>query len=203
LAAACFAAFLATADASHAKELTKADPACLSGELIPAADLEAQAEAGAEAAMRTYLALAGVAKGADASSAFIPKSRLRGRERVDGKQMIGEVDDPLARAIAAGEAELEPVVVIRSGQGETAIGQWKVRTFGGTPRGHYWVWFRPENGIWKITRLEILFEPSRPTQTMSRYCLMPGDMDIYRQKIARREARRIRRELELTVRPRR
>jgi hypothetical protein len=167
------------------------DPKCVSGETLPSDEEVAEARTGAEAAMKTYIALAGAARGADASAAFVPRSRLRGWERADSKsRMVDRVDDPLARALAAGEARVEPLRFFRAGQGRTAIGEWLVRTSEGAPLGSYWVWFHPEDSVWKITRLDFLVEPARPTQQTSRYCLMPGDVDPHPAALERREAKR-------------
>jgi hypothetical protein len=164
---------------------------CLQGKKPARAEAVAAARAGADAAIRTYIAAAGAGPGADVSAAFTAKAKQRSWRRggVDGA--VTGVEDPLALAVAAGRAELTgPTSFVRSGNGASALALWRVGAVADSaPIGHYRVGFRREAKLWKLTRMELIEFPAEP-DPVAYYCATPGDSEDYAKAVAERKAER-------------
>jgi hypothetical protein len=165
---------------------------CLSGK-APAARRLDMARSRSETAMRDYLRLA-AATPADARAAFTKKMKMRAWSSGGQTGQIEAVDDPVARALAAGGAALpEPRAFILSGDQASALGVWMAPGAGpgAAPLGHYRVSFRPEGPylpeggqIWRITSLELVQGPADPVLP-SQYCSTAGDVEEHAVELAR------------------
>jgi uncharacterized low-complexity protein len=165
----------------------------------------AEGRAGAESAMRDYLRLAAAAPKADVSAAFTSKAKLRFWMRQGRDTFVTQVEDPFARDVAEGRSALSgPIAYVRSGDGATALGLWRVESGSGEPLGHYRVGFRREAKAWRMTRMDLVEPPADP-DPVAYYCSIPGDSEAYAKEMAEREARRearraARREAEVAAR---
>jgi hypothetical protein len=163
---------------------------CLQGKHPPAPAKIAESQAGAEAAMRDYLRLAAAAPKADVSAAFTGKARLRFWMRGGHDTFVTQIEDPFAHDLAAGRATLSgPVAFVRSGDGATALGLWRVEGGAGEPLGQYRVGFRREAKAWRITRMDLVEPPADP-DPVAYYCNVPGDSEAYAKAVAERDAKR-------------
>jgi hypothetical protein len=150
----------------------------------------AESRAGAETVMRDYLRLAAAAPRADVSAAFTAKARLRYWVRGGKDTFVTGVEDPFAHAVAEGRASVgAPVAFVRSGNGATALGLWRVEGGSGEPLGHYRVNFRREAKAWRATRMDLVEPPAEP-DSVAYYCDVPGDSEAYAKAVAEREAKR-------------
>lgn len=156
----------------------------------------AASQAGAEAAMRDYLRLAAAAEKADVSAAFTGKAKLRFWMRGGKDMFVTQIEDPFARDVAEGRATMAgPVAFVRSGDGATALGLWRVEGGAGEPLGHYRVGFRREAKAWRITRMDLVEPPVEP-DAIAYYCSVPGDAEAYAKAVAERDAKRERKRAE-------
>jgi hypothetical protein len=166
------------------------DEKCLLNERPAPPAAIAESRAGAEAAMRDYLALAAAAPKADVSAAFTGKASLRFWLRHGRDTFVTQIEDPFAHQVAEGRATLSaPVAFVRSGNGATALGLWRVGGGAGEPVGHYRVNFRREAKAWRITRMDLIEPPADP-DPVAYYCNAPGDSEAYAKAVAERDARR-------------
>jgi hypothetical protein len=164
--------------------------ACLQGKKPAKPAAVAKARAGAEAAMRTYVAAAGASPSADVSAAFTAKAKHRSWRRGGMDGAVTGVEDPLALAVAAGRAELSgPTDFVRSGNGFSALALWRVEADHSAPIGHYRVGFRRESKLWKLTTMELVEAPAEP-DPIAYYCATPGDSEAYAKAAAERKAER-------------
>jgi len=170
--------------------------ACLQNKRPAKPEAVARAQAGAEAAMRTYLEAAGAGQRADVTAAFTVKAKHRSWKRDGIESEVSGVEDPLAVALASGRGELTgPIGFVRSGDGATALALWRVATAGEGPLGHYRAGFRREAKQWKLTRMELVGHPAEP-EAIAYYCATPGDSEAYAKAKAERDARRERKRAE-------
>lgn len=166
------------------------DVKCLLNQRPAPAGALAASQAGAEAVMRDYLRLAAAAPRADVSAAFTAKARLRFWIRGGKDTFVTHVEDPFAHHVAAGQASVAaPAAFVRSGDGATALGLWRVAGGAGEPLGHYRVNFRREAKAWRITRMDLIEPPAEP-DPVAYYCNVPGDSEAYAKAVAERDAKR-------------
>lgn len=170
--------------------------ACLQGKTPARPEAVAEARAGAEAAMLAYVAAAAGSSPADAGAVFTAKAKLRSWRRGDKEGIVTALEDPLARAIDGGGAELiGPTDFIRSGDGAGALASWRVAAPGEAPLGYYRAALRRESKRWKLTRLELVEPPAEP-DPIAYYCSTPGDSEAYAKAVAERDAKRERKRAE-------
>jgi hypothetical protein len=151
---------------------------CMRGEAPAAAQID-EARAQAQTVMQTYLARAGTAAPADASAAFTRRQADRAWMSGGAKAAETAVDDPLARAVAAGSGHAAPAAFIRSGDGRSAQGVWLVTSADGASRlGRYEIMFRSESGGLRIIQLALV-EGSGEPAAIRQYCRSPGDVEVY------------------------
>ena len=169
---------------------------CLKGKKPAKPEAVAEARDGAQGALRTYLDAAGSGAGADAAAAFTAKAKLRAWLR-DGKEgEVTSVEDPMAVALKSGRGALTgPTDFVRSGDGRSALGLWRVAADGEEPLGHYRAGFRRESKTWKLTRMELVAAPGAP-DPVAYYCSVPGDSEDYAKAVAERRAKKERRRAE-------
>ena len=169
--------------------------ACLQGKKPAKPEAVAEARDGAQGALRTYLDAAGSGAGADAAAAFTAKAKLRAWLRHGKEAEVTSIEDPMAIALKSGRGELTgPTDFVRSGDGRSALGLWRVAATG-EPLGHYWAGFRRESKIWKLTRMELVEAPAAP-DPIAYYCATPGDSEEYARAVAERRAKRERKRAE-------
>jgi hypothetical protein len=173
---------------------------CMSGNALSDKEV-GEARTGGEAAMRQYLQLAAKGAGADARAAFGRKAKHQiWSAGSGGEGLASAVDDPAAARVAAGEARLIPVALIRAGDGGSALGVWAlVAGESGQPLAQYETAFRREAGVWKLSRLALLAGDAAPA-TPAQYCHKPGDVEPYVAAIAERDAARARKKAEKAAR---
>ncbi|HEX8261856.1 MAG TPA: hypothetical protein VF547_03170, partial [Allosphingosinicella sp.] len=92
-----------------------------------------------------------------------------------------------------------PAAFVRSGDGATALGLWRVEGPAGEPVGHYRVGFRREAKAWRITRMNLVEPPTDP-DAVAYYCHAPGDSEAYAKAKAERDAKRERTRAERAAR---
>ena len=139
----------------------------------------AEARADAQEVMQIYLARAGAGVSADASAAFTRREAERIWRSGDTQGRANAVDDPLARAVAAGTGRSTPAAFVRSGDGRTAQGVWLLTSAEGATRlGHYEIMFRREGGGLRITSLTLMQGSDEPVP-IRQYCQSPGDVEQY------------------------
>lgn len=86
---------------------------------------------------------------------------------------IDSAVDPLA--VAGNRLDPEPLRFVRSGNFESAQGQWAVLDAGGAVAGVYDAQFRRQNGAWLLQSLTVLGAGETVAPAMQ-YCLKPGDV---------------------------
>jgi hypothetical protein len=151
---------------------------CMRGE--PGSERQiAEARADAQAVMQIYVARAGAAMSTDASAAFTRREAERSWRSSETEGNATAVNDPLARAVAAGTGRSTLAAFIRSGDGRSAQGVWLTTSADGAARlGHYEIMFRREGGGLRITRLTLMEGSDEPT-AIRQYCQSPGDVEQY------------------------
>lgn len=165
---------------------------CMIGTPMPPSEIE-EARSGAEAAMRSYLRVAGGGSPADVGALFGRKAKAGSWSADGAAQPLKGVDDGFARRVAAGEARIEPVALVRAGDGGSAAGVWLLRAAGGgDPLGRYEAAFRRQAGVWMLSRLSLVSGAQAPAAP-AQYCHRPGDVEVYRQSVLAAEEERARR----------
>ncbi|HLL30501.1 MAG TPA: hypothetical protein VK403_05855 [Allosphingosinicella sp.] len=150
----------------------------------------AESQAGAEAVMRDYLRLAAASPSADVSAVFTGKAKMRSWMRQGRDTLVTGVEDPFAHAVAEGRSAVgAPVGFVRSGDGASALGLWRIEGGAGEPLGHYRVNFRREDQAWRITRMDLVEPPAEP-DPVAYYCSVPGDSEAFAKARAERDAKR-------------
>ena len=86
---------------------------------------------------------------------------------------IDSAADPLAQA--GNRLDPEPLRFVRSGNFESAQGQWAVLDASGAVAGVYDAQFRRQNGAWLLQSLTVLGADETVAPAMQ-YCLKPGDV---------------------------
>lgn len=134
-----------------------------------------------------------------------PKAKLRAWSSAGQPGDVAAVEDPLARALAAGGGGLPPpATFILSGDLRRALGIWVVPGTGpdAAPLGHYRVSFRPEGPflpeggqIWRITSLELIPGAADP-EPATQFCSKPGDVEEYLAAVAKFKEERARKKAE-------
>jgi hypothetical protein len=166
------------------------DVKCLLNERPAEPAAVAEARAGAEAAMRDYMRLAAASPKADVTAAFTRKASLRFWLRHGKDTFATQIEDPFAHDVAAGRATMsKPLAFVRSGNGATAIGLWRVESGAAGPLAHYRANFRRESKAWRITRMDLVEPPAEP-DPLAYYCNVPGDSEAYAKAVAERDAKR-------------
>lgn len=90
---------------------------------------------------------------------------------------IDTAADPLA--VAGNRLDPEPLRFFRSGNFESAHGQWAVLDASGAVAGVYDAQFRRQNGVWLLQNLTVLGAGDTVAPAMQ-YCLKPGDVTEHR-----------------------
>lgn len=168
---------------------------CLQGKKPAKPEAVAAARDGAQGALRTYLDAAGSGPGADAAAAFTAKAKLRAWLRQGKEAEVTSIEDPMAVALASGRGELTATDFVRSGDGRSALGLWRVATVDAGELGHYRAGFRRESKSWKLTKMELVEAPGAP-DPIAYYCATPGDSEEYAKAVAERRAKRERKRAE-------
>ena len=164
---------------------------CLSGDPLSARQFQ-RVRTRSHAAMQAYLALAGASESADVTSTFVRDEIKRSWVSGGTSVPVNAVNDPLARALAAGAARLAEPTFIAAGNGRSAQVVWPLISSDGERRlGHYRLDLRRESRAFRITRLELIEGPTEPAP-IRQYCQDPGDVEEFL-------ADRQRRELELAA----
>lgn len=119
---------------------------------------------------------------------------------------IDTTSDPLA--VAGNRLEAEPLRFVRSGNFESAQGQWAVMDAGGAVAGVYDAQFRRQSGVWLLQSLTVLGADETVAPAMQ-YCLKPGDVtehkvtsaqnliDYHTKQIAKSEAKLVKEQAAL------
>jgi hypothetical protein len=167
---------------------------CMSGTPLPASEI-AEARDPALAVMRAYWSSAASAASVDVTPAFHARGGADWRSGgiAHGRTQLKRISDPLAHAPGAALAA-EPVTFVRSGEGGTARGLWRVSREG-EPVGHYLADFSRRGSVWKLRRLE-LFSAGATPPPVTQYCSEPGDVEEAKAAEQEREARRAARRAE-------
>ena len=202
-AAALLAAALSAAAPGHAQ--IPGDNAaeimlCMRGELGMSEREVREAREPAQALMSRYWALAAASDPADVSAAFRPSGQVgwSSTENQLSREGLSQVHDSLARDEALALAPA-PASFARAGvePGDNARGVWEVRSRAepAAVAGYYYVELeRDSRARWGIAKIVVIRAPASPPP-VSRYCLVPGDIEaVAADREARRAARRARRE---------
>lgn len=119
---------------------------------------------------------------------------------------IDSATDPLATA--GNRLDPEPLRFVRSGNFESAHGQWAVLDASGAVAGVYDAQFRRQSGVWLLQSLTVLGADETVAPAMQ-YCLKPGDVtehkvtsaqnliDYHTKQIAKSEAKLVKEQAAL------
>lgn len=149
---------------------------CMTGTTLPESEI-AEARTPGAAAMPAYF------DAARAGSPLSPQFHLDKRTRWVGggaTATMADLDrqkDPFAGAGLV--LDPEPLALVRSGDGSTAQGQWRVRDASGAVAGTYTGLFTRKVGVWRFSTLQ-LTPPTTYADPVVQYCHKPGDVLPYR-----------------------
>lgn len=164
---------------------------CLEGVSEPTPEQVARFAAGAEPALRAYLALA--AAGRDVRRAFT-RNRVSRLWSLDGAPSdLAGVRDPWASRIA----RLEVVGLRLGGARVHGRGLWRAFAADGTELGIYDGLFRSKARGFEVSWLELFSKgaPDQPSELNS-FCYTPGDIESARELRAVEEAQNVRQSAE-------
>lgn len=153
---------------------------CMTGLALPEKEVD-EARLPAPATMQSYFAAAQI--GGRKSAAFRTSKKAQwthGSTTVQLAQIDAQTD-PLA--VAGNQLNPETLRFFRSGNFQTAQGQWLVNSADGTVAGLYDAVFQREKGVWKIDRLTVYKAADKVVPAMQ-YCLTPGDVTEHKIKSA-------------------
>jgi hypothetical protein len=162
--------------------------ACLLGRWTPTPEKSAKAEADAEPALRRYLDL--ISSGSfDVSKAFTNRKADRSWALDGTKGDLAAISDPWAKRIAT----LRLKGHILGGEGVRSRAIWEAVAADGTVLGTYDAVLRRTSKGRELSSLD-LYSQGSPAATSAKplvdFCYDPGDIEAYKEAVARNEAER-------------
>jgi hypothetical protein len=153
---------------------------CMNGIAPPDKEID-EARLPAPGIMQAYFAAAQGGSGKAASFRNSKKASWTYGDTVASQAQIDAQTDPLA--VAGNRLDTNALRFFRSGDFQTAQGQWLVNRADGEVAGLYDAVFKREKKIWKLERLTI-FTAADPVVPAMQYCATPGDVAEHNMKSA-------------------
>jgi hypothetical protein len=113
------------------------------------------------------------------------KKRWTAGKTTVGPNKFGKVTDPLATT-AGLTLEPQPVGFLRSGDGATVQGQWRVLAPDGSEAGRLDASFTRQIGVWRLRTLHVL-HVGEAVPAVAAFCHKPGDIEPYKVAFAEQE----------------
>ena len=160
--------------------MTSGPNTCMTGLPLPDKEI-AEAREPAPLVMQRYFAAA--QSGSSRLGAFRQSGKAAWSHA--GKTVLLPAIDAAVDPLAASgnRLEAEPLRFFRSGNFESAHGQWAVMDANGAVAGVYDAQFRRQSGVWLLQSLTVL-GADEPVEPAMQYCLKPGDVTEHRMTSA-------------------
>ena len=155
------------------------EQACMTGTAMPDSEV-AETRPSAAAAMTGYWqAVRGGGGSANVTAFYQAEGKVgwKSGETNLGLPALTRVSDPFAAP--GNDMESAPIGYVRSGDGRTVRGQWRVKRADGSTAGIYDALFRRVDGTWKLSQLTLL-SPREYAEPVVQFCHKPNDVLPYR-----------------------
>lgn len=151
---------------------------CLTGMALPDKEVD-EARRPAPGVMAGYFTAAQDGGSKSASFRVSNKAQWSHGSTTAALAQIDAQRDPLA--LAGNRLDPDALRFVRSGDAQSAQGQWLVKRPDGAAAGLYDAVFRRERGVWKLERLAV-HGADEPVAPAMQYCTTPGDVTEFKLK---------------------